>query len=131
MERRCECSESCTAQEIYFGLVLLMFTKNSKKEIPLVSAPRTCQLPWDCGGFSHINTAGILLGQNINELSSKEILLSLAFCSRKAVRTRDLGHWRFNLHWMDGWIEILLEPQDGYGFFSSMINHGLSLCNFI
>lgn len=28
---------------------------------------------------------------------------------------------------MDGWIEILLKPQHGYGFFSSMVSHGLSL----
>lgn len=42
MERRCECSESWAVREIYFGLVLLMFTKNSKKEIPLVNASGTC-----------------------------------------------------------------------------------------
>lgn len=28
---------------------------------------------------------------------------------------------------MDEWIEILLEPQHGYGVFSSMVSHGLSL----
>lgn len=112
MERRCECSESCAVREIYFGLVLLMFTKNSKKEIPLVSASGSCQLvlPSLCrgpaGAFPTLTLGGTLPGQNINELSSKEIWLCLAFCSRKAVRTRGLGHWRFNLHWMDGWMDL-------------------------
>lgn len=86
--------------------------------------PSLC--PGPVGAFPTFDAGGMLLGQNINKLSSKKMWLSLAFCSRKAIRTWARG--RFSLHWMDGWIEILLEPlSSSYGFFSNMVSHGLSL----